>query len=117
MREFMTDIFLDSARSKMDFAGVLEVDDETAYFYLCSIDGMGGSKIIESINIGSDVCDRPDSDFQIFWNEDEDLLAVLVGEEVRGAFELKEGSGSNLAFTKMLPSQITAEVKRIFQRH
>lgn len=52
MRRFMTDIFLDSARSKMDFAGVLEVDDETAYFYLCSIDGMGGSKIIESINVG-----------------------------------------------------------------
>ena len=91
----MTDIFLDSARSKMDFAGVLEIDDESAYFYLCSIDGMGGSKIIESINIGRDACERPESDFQIFWNEGEDMLAILVGNEVRGVFQLGEGSGSN----------------------
>ena len=110
----MTDIFIDSARRRMDFAGVLEVDDETAYLYLCSIDGMGRSKIIDALNLGSDACDKPEADFQILWNEDEDLLVAVVGGEIRGGFRL-EGVGSNLTFQKILRPQISADVKRLFQ--
>src|SRR5690349_10371367 len=112
MRGFMTDIFLDSARRKMDFAAVLEVDDEAAYFYLCSIDDIGGLKIVESINIGRNFCNMPESDFQISWNEGENFVAILFDGEILGAFQLEDGSGSNLTFHKILPSQITADVKR-----
>lgn len=109
----MTDIFIDSARSQMDLAGVLEVDDETAYPYLCSIDENGGQKVIDALSLGNDVCDKSESDFQILWNDNENILVVVVGGEIRGGFQL-DGVGSNLTFQKMTRPQISANVKRLF---
>jgi hypothetical protein len=111
----MPEIFLDSARSKMDFAGVLEVDDDTVYFYLCSIDGFGGSKIIDSINIGGEFCGKSESDFQICWNDREDLLVIIVENKVRGAFQIIADFASDLKYIRMTSSQIDENVKRIFQ--
>lgn len=60
-------------------------------------------------------CDRPESDFQICWNESEDVLAILVAGEVLGVFKIEEKFGSNPTFTKVLPSQINADLRCAFQ--
>lgn len=112
----MTDIFIDAARMKGDYAGVIEVDDETAHFYLCAVDGKGGSKIVAAINMGSDICQKSESEFEIGWSNDEDIVAALVNDEVYAAFELEEGHGPELKFKKIPPSQIDPYVKQIFKR-
>lgn len=106
----MTDIFIDSARTSCDLAGVIEIDDETAIFYLCATDGGGAPKIIDAINMGADLCNLPETSFNIGWNSDENIVIALVNGEARCAYEIATSKGAGLNYKKISPSEIGSDV-------
>jgi len=106
----MTDIFIDSARTSRDLAGVIEIDDETAIFYLCATDGGGASKILDAINMGADLCNLPENSFDIGWNSDENVVIALVNGQARCAYEIGTSDEAGLNYKKIPPSEIGSAV-------
>jgi hypothetical protein len=85
----MQEIFLTSTRSDDDYAGVIEHDGETTYFYLYCLKRPEGERIIDSINLTDERNQFSESDIEIKWNESETRVMTFLRGELWAAFSVK----------------------------
>ena len=86
-RSRMADMFQSAIRSTDDFAGVFEVDGDTGYFYLCRVGPSGEPRILEAIPVSFGEPDYTQDDVEVRWSGDELVVYVMIGGEVRAAFD------------------------------
>lgn len=86
------EIWLEAARSPGDFAGVLEFDGETCYFYLCEIAGEDDRKIVEAIHVTSKKPDFGETDLEIRWSDNEAIVGLFIRSRLWAAFDTKSRS-------------------------
>jgi len=97
----MSDIFIDSSRSNLDLAGVIEVDSETAYFYLFATEHAESPGVLAAIDLGSQFCSKLEDAFDIKWSENEEVVSALIEGEVYAAFETRSEPGKKLTIIKV----------------
>lgn len=83
----MEDIFDSSVRSRGDFAGVFEFEEETAYFYLCATSGESGQKVLDAIHILSGEPDFAESDISIRWDVAEEKVGLFIRHTLWAIFD------------------------------
>jgi hypothetical protein len=80
-------MFQSAIRSTDDFAGVFEFDGDTGYFYLCRVAPSGEPHILEAIPVSFGEPDYTQDDVVVRWSGDELVVSVMIGGEVRAAFD------------------------------
>jgi len=85
------EIFVSSARSTGDLAGVFEYDREAGYFYLYRTKGVGGTKIINSLHILSGPLDFARGDISIQWDDSETKVALFLNKVIWAVFDCTLG--------------------------
>lgn len=86
------EIFITSARSRGDFAGVFEYDGETSYFYLYSLDNPDGEKIVGAIGLSHEITKDSEADLSVRWNKQETKVGVFLRDNLLALFNLDQRS-------------------------
>lgn len=81
------EIWISTARSTGDLAGVFEFDGDTGYFYLYNMSGERGQKVIAAIHILSGLPDFQEEDIEIRWSYDEKFAGLFIRSQLWAAFD------------------------------
>jgi hypothetical protein len=82
-----TEIFESAVRSKGDFAGVFEYDDDTGYFYLYGMEGAENQKVLGSIQVLTGDPDFEAEDVSVTWDIDEKRVGLLIRKVLWAVFD------------------------------
>lgn len=99
----MTDIFVDAANKKGDFADVFEADDSVSYFYLYQLANGSGGKVLGAVQVYRAVPDFAATDVAVRWLDDETKVAVFIKHELGAYFDLQSGREYPGTFSRTQP--------------
>ena len=85
-------IFKSSTRRSADYAGVLECDNRSSYFYLYALSNPGGSKVVGAIQLPNHSSTIVEDYYDVRWNLVEDIVGVFYRDEPLAAFNVNEYS-------------------------
>jgi hypothetical protein len=73
-----SDVFKQLTRSTGDLAGIFEFEDDVGYFYLYSVEGKEGQKVLDQIFICDADSNLSEEDFSVRWSLDEQVVGLFI---------------------------------------
>jgi hypothetical protein len=113
----MDEIFDSAVRSKNDFAGVFESNDETSYFYLYDLNANDGRKIIAAIHVASKPIKFDEADVSVAWNGSESAVGVLLKNVLWAVFEVDSQKKFGGDYSTLRDPKIPSEIVKSFVVH
>lgn len=86
------EMFLSKTRTIGDFAGVIEDDGDSVYFYLYELNKDNGNRVIGAIFLFSSLKDIPAADVAITWDPIENKVGAFIKGELWAVFNVAERS-------------------------
>jgi len=108
------EMYVSSARSSRNLAGVFEYIERTGYFYLYNQARKGGQRIVASIHVLSGEPDFAESEVNVRWTPGEESVGPFIRGQLWAAFrgEEKFGGSYRSGGRPNMPNSVAAAFER-----
>jgi len=108
-------MFDSSIRPEGNQAGVFEYDGDTAYFYLYSMKGEEGQKVVAAIHVLSGTPDFEEKDVAIRWDAKGKIVGLFIRGQLWAAFDGGTCMNYGGDYCSDLSPQIPLEITQAFK--
>lgn len=95
MTQSSDEMFVSAVRTSDDLVGVFEHDGETGYFYLYNQSKPASQRILSAIHVLSGHPEFSESDVEVRWTKDDEIVGLLIRGRLWAAFSEREKYGGN----------------------